>query len=103
MTFLFNSQGEHIANLVGEQLHAPTGANIGHYRADREIFIDMSGQYLGEIVKSNRLMYNASNPYSSTNFGNYGDHGNAGNFGDPGNHGSIGMVSGYRDLSADWL
>ena len=103
MTYLFNSCGEHIANLVGQQLHAPSGANIGHYRADTGIFIDMSGRYLGEVVQGNRLMYKTSSPYRSANFGNYGNYGNAGNYGNPGNAGSIGVIGGYRDVSPDWV
>jgi hypothetical protein len=103
MTYLFNSRGEHIANLVGKQLHAPSGENIGHYREQQGIFIDMSGRYLGEIVQSNRLMYNMSTPYGAVNFGNYGNYGNAGNYGNPGNHGNIGLIGGYRDVDADWL
>ena len=31
MKYLFNSQGQHIANVIGDQLYAPTGANIGHF------------------------------------------------------------------------
>ena len=37
MKYLFNGRGEYIANLVGEQLHAPTGENIGHYLSDHGI------------------------------------------------------------------
>ena len=40
----------------------------------------MSGQYLGEVVYQNRLMYNLNSPYRSTNFGNYGNYGNVGNY-----------------------
>lgn len=103
MEYLFNSRGRHIANFVGQQLHAPTGENIGHYLSDQGVFIDMSGRYLGEIVQGNRLMFNRSSPYRSTNFGAYGNYGNAGNYGNPGNHGSIGTPGGYDDVEADWL
>lgn len=98
MTFLFNSKGKHIANLVNDQLHAPTGQNIGHFLKNYNIFIDMSGRYLGEIVFENRLMYNTASPYRSTNFGRYGNYGNVGNYGNPGNHGCIGTIAGYRDI-----
>ena len=104
MNFLFNSKGQHIANFVqGKRLHAPTGENIGHYLEDKKIFIDMEGQYLGEIVFNDRLMYNRSSQYRSTNYGNHGNFGNAGNHGNPGNHGSIGTVGGFDDVQADWL
>lgn len=103
MDFLFNSRGQHIANFVNGQLHAPTGANIGHFMSDVGIFIDMSGRYLGEIVHRNRLMYNRSSPHRSVNYGNYGDYGNVGNYGNPGNYGSIGLVSGYEDIPPNRL
>ena len=98
MKYLFNGRGKHIANLVGKQLHAPTGKNIGHYLPDQRVFIDMSGRYLGEIVHDDRLMFNRATPYRSTNFGVYGNYGNAGNYGNPGNHGNIGIVGGYDDV-----
>ena len=98
MKFLFNSRGKHIANFVGEQLHAPTGQNIGHYLSDKGIFIDMSGRYLGEIIYEDRLLYNIYSPYRGVSFGCYGNYGNVGNYGNPGNHGSIGTISGYKDV-----
>lgn len=103
MKYLFNSRGEHIANLVGNQLHAPSGANVGHLLPEQGIFIDMQGRYLGEVVHDNRLMYNNASGYRSTNFGNYGNYGNAGNYGNPGHHGSIGAIGGYTDVEADWM
>lgn len=103
MEFLFNGRGQHIANFVGMQLHAPTGENIGHFLPGQGVFIDMSGRYLGEIAHGNRLMFNRSNPYGSTNFGAYGNYGNAGNYGNPGNHGSVGAIGGNDDVEADWL
>ena len=101
MKYLFNSKGQHIANFVNGQLHATTGSNIGHYLESQNIFIDMKGKYIGEIIRENRLMRNKSSPYRSTNFGNYGNYGNVGNYGNPGNHGSIGMIGGYEDVTID--
>lgn len=103
MTYLFNSKGQHIANEVNGQLHAPTGENIGHFLENYGFFIDMSGRYLGEIVHENRLLYSTSCPHGSTNFGNYGNYGNVGNYGNPGNYGNIGMLGGYRDVETPWL
>ena len=103
MEFLFNSRGQHIANYVNGQLHAPTGQNIGHYKESEKVFIDMSGRYLGEIVQYNRLMYNRSSPYKSVNFGSYGNYGNVGNYGNPGNYGSISIIGGYEDIKTPWL
>lgn len=96
--YLFDSKGKHIANFVNGQLYAPTGQNIGHYMKKQEIFIDMSGRYLGEIVMRDRLMFKLSSPYRSMSFGSYGNYGNIGNYGNPGNHGSVGIIGGYRDI-----
>lgn len=101
--YLFNSRGEHIANMVNGQLHAPTGENIGHHLEQYGIFIDMHGRYLGEIIYGNRLAYNRASSYRSINFGNYGNYGNAGNYGNPGNYGAIGFPGGYEDVGAYWL
>ena len=98
MTFLFNSLGDHIANEVDGHLHSPTGENIGHFLSQFGIFIDMKGDYLGEIVQGNRLMYRHHSPHRSVNYGVYGDYGNCGNHGNPGNHGSIGMIPDYEDV-----
>src|SRR6476660_7756319 len=103
MTFLFNSKGKHIANFGNKQLYAPTGKNIGHYLERQQIFIDMHGKYLGEIVHNNRLMFNRSSGYGSVNFGSFGNYGSIGNYGNPGNHGSIGIIAGYQDVEAHWM
>jgi hypothetical protein len=103
MEYLFNSRGQHIANLVNGQLHAPTGRNIGHYLDGHGFFIDMHGRYLGEIIQSNRLMANRNQPYRATNFGVYGNYGNVGNYGNPGNYGIIGVIAGYEDIPAERL
>lgn len=103
MVRLFNSKGEHIANFLNNQLHAPSGENIGHYMEQQKIFIDMNGKYLGEIVSNNRLLLNRSSPYKSMNFGNYGNYGNVGNYGNPGNHGNTGMPGGYEEVDSTWM
>ena len=52
MKRLFNSRGEHTANESGGRLYAPSGPNIGRYIDGAEIFVDLSGRYLGdECVK----------------------------------------------------
>lgn len=103
MRYLFNSRGEHIANEINGQLHAVTGKNIGHMIQDGNFFIDMKGNYMGEIVYENRLLYNTMSPYRSVNYGIHGNYGNVGNYGNPGNHGSIGLLAGYRDISSSQL
>ena len=101
MKYLFDSKGNHIANIVNDQLHAPTGENIGHYLKDYGIFIDMEGQYLGEIIYSIRLVYNTSSPYCNTNFCIYGDHGNVGNYGNAGNCGVISLPTNHKDIEVN--
>lgn len=103
MEFLFNSRGQHIANKVNGHLHSTRGTNIGHFLENYNIFIDMRGRYLGEILYNNRLVYRTNSPYRSTNFGSYGNYGNVGNYGNPGNHGSIGLPGGYKDIDPDNL
>ncbi|MGS0765380.1 hypothetical protein [Syntrophomonas curvata] len=99
MEYLFDSKGNHIANLVNGHLHDPSGQNIGHFLSNEKILIDMHGQYLGEIVQGNRLLFNKTSPYLNVNFGSCGNYGNVGNYGNPGNYGSIGIIGGYRDVS----
>ncbi len=103
MRCLFNSRGQHVANEVNDQLHSPTGANVGHYLENEKIFISMDGHYLGEVIYDNRLVYNHSSPYRSVNFGNYGNYGNVGNYGNPGNYGSVSLPSGYEDIDINKL
>ena len=95
---LFDSRGNHIANMNGNQLHALSGSNIGHYLPNQKIFIDMNGRYMGEIVNGNRLMYRTNSGYSNTSYGSYGNYGNIGNYGNPGNIGSCGTIAGYKDV-----
>ena len=103
MDYLFDSKGRHIANLRNGQLHAPSGRNIGHYLDAHDIFIDMSGRYLGEVVLENRLLYRTNSTHQSVSYGNYGNYGNIGNYGNPGSYGSIGMIAGFVDVPLEKL
>lgn len=100
MKDLHDMNGKHIANFVNGQLHNVRGTNIGHYLEHEQIFIDMHGRYLGEIVNEDRLLYYKASPYMNTNFGIYGNYGNIGNCG---NHGNIGRISfpGYVGVEID--
>ena len=51
------------ANFVNGQLHSTSGKNVGHYLENYNIFIDMSGRCLGEIIFENRLLYNTQTPW----------------------------------------
>jgi hypothetical protein len=103
MKFLFDSHGQHIANEVNGQLHAPTGQNIGHFLSSAGFFIDMEGYYLEEIISGNRLLYRINNGFQNVCYGNYGNYGNVGNYGNPGNYGSIGQIAGFRDIEKNKL
>ncbi len=103
MTRLFDSRGRHIANERGGRLYAPSGSNIGRFIENANIFVDLNGRYLGEIVRGNRLLERTSSGSRSTNFGNAGSTGNIGNHGNPGNVGSIGSIGGFRDIDPQRL
>lgn len=102
MKFLFDSQGHHIANEVNGQLYAPNGPNIGHKLAEDSVFIDMKGKYLGEIVQTDRLLYNSQSPYRTMNYGCMGNFGSIGSFGSPGAIGAISLPSGFSDVDRTW-
>lgn len=103
MKRFYNSRGTHIANESRGRLYATTGSNIGRYIETADIYVDLSGRYLGEVVANNRLMSNRSSGYRSTNFGNAGNSGNIGNAGNPGSAGSIGIISGFEDIDENRL
>jgi hypothetical protein len=103
MERLFDSHGQHIANVAHGRLYAPGGRNIGRYIDSANIFVDIGGRYLGEVLHGNRLLRNRASGYRSTNFGNAGSTGNIGNAGNPGNVGSIGMPGGYEDMDLTTL
>ncbi len=103
MKSLFNSQGQHIANVVNGRLYKPTGQNIGVYRDGQRFFVDLKGYYMGEIVRGNRLMHRNHHPQERVCFGSQGLAGSVGNYGNPGNQGSIGSVGGYKDVDSGKL
>lgn len=103
MQRLFNSSGAHIANESDGRLYAPGGSNVGRFIDSAEIFVDLNGRYLGEIVSDNRLLSRRSSPYHSVNYGNAGNAGNIGNYGNPGNHGTIGIPGGFEDVDPSRL
>ncbi|MFQ3726221.1 hypothetical protein ABLV92_02385 [Staphylococcus equorum] len=50
MKYLFDSKGNHIANLINDHLFSVDGLNIGHRVIDLDVFIDMRGNYIGEVI-----------------------------------------------------
>jgi hypothetical protein len=69
---LFNSTGQHIANVVGGYLYAPGGGNIGRYLEDKQVFIGRDGKYLGEMFGEHRLLRKSSDPYADKVVGDFG-------------------------------
>jgi hypothetical protein len=98
MQYLFDSDGNHIANFANGELYARTGYNIGHYLPAQRIFIDMRGRYLGEIVRNNRLLYNVSSRYRQTTFSANATRSSIGNYGNPGKQNNIGRLMGYENV-----
>lgn len=100
MQYLFNSNGEHIANFVNGHFHHPRGKNIGHYLPEYKIFIDMDGRYLGEFYERDRLMFQKRSPYLRTRFGRYGNYGNVRNYGNPGRYSRLRLPYGVEDIDS---
>jgi len=100
---LYDSRGVHIANAVNDQLHAPSGANIGHFLRHEAIFVDLRGRYVGEIVMGNRLMRNRRSRFTSVNFGSRGNRGNAGSVGTRSSVARVWQVAGYEDIPIEAL
>jgi len=101
VTFLFNGEGTHIANVVKGQLYLPDGAHVGSYQEEKKIFVDLSGHYLGELLYGNRLLCNQFSPYRHERYvpgDKYNELSNIGNYGDPGKESSIGTIDGYEDV-----
>lgn len=100
---LFNSSGRHIANLVRGHLHTPFGRNIGRHLKELDIFIDLQGHYLGEIVFGNRLFRKRTSPHTDLTLGTQLNFGDIGNYGDPGNIGDSGIPEDYLDVPFEML
>lgn len=103
MQYLFNSKGQHIANLRQEKLYAPTGENIGHYLEKEKIVIDVKGRYLGEIIQDNRLVVNPVSPLRYSQHAALGNHGQGGQFGYAGQHGQLNFGQAYQDVVTPWM
>lgn len=97
--YLFDSSGRHIANWAGRRLYAPTGEMIGYYLPAHAIFVDLSGEYLGEIRRGNRLMKRASPPCRDRTFRTPTKSKDAEARGRHESLGSVGKVPGYDDVT----
>jgi hypothetical protein len=98
MKYLFNLHGVHIANGVDDQLYTDKGLHIGCFLKDYEIFIDLKGQYLGEIIFDNRLLFKSDSIYKNFCFGNYLKFNSIEYLGTPGFLGIIAQPSCYENV-----
>ena len=101
--FLFNYKGDHIATFTNGQLYSVLGKNIGHYIESSSIFVDMLGDYLGQIPFANRLLQSDIYKYEGVNYGVYGDYGDIGYLGNIGDGGEIDDVEGFSDIPLERL
>jgi len=103
MDFLYNYKGKHIATLINGQLYSVKGANIGHFLKSSNIFIDIRGNYLGQVPFANRLLYSDIYAYDGISFGSLGDFGNIGYIGDIGEVGNLDVIDGFSDIPVERL
>lgn len=96
--FLYDSQGSPVASLINNNLYSNEGKYIGYFLAEYNIFVSQNGNYLGEIVFDNRLLFNEYSPYRFTNFGATGTPGNVGSYANPGNISAIPLPAGYSNI-----
>lgn len=103
MARLFDSRGNHIANVEAGRLYTTAGSNIGRVIEPFGIYVDISGSYLGELLAGNRLVSNRASGYRTTNFGNVESTENIATAGSPGNYGSFDLPGGYQDIEPSRL
>lgn len=93
MRWLYNSGGQPIAYVDGENVFSSSGRFVGRLSGN-EVW---HGAYIGEIVNGDRLLRRT---YSSTTIrGIPGIPGTPGIPGRPGNIGVIGIPGGYEDVN----
>ncbi|OTG87600.1 hypothetical protein B9T31_03625 [Acinetobacter sp. ANC 4558] len=68
MISLYNSYGKHVANFFNQQLYSPTGESIGYFEPALNIFIDLKGRYLGEIIEHDYIFQKLDSPYLNIHF-----------------------------------
>lgn len=96
---LFDSHGHHIAVVIERHLYNRAGRHIGQYLPQYGVFIDHQGRYLGEVVHSDRLLYNLLSPCRTTNFGvQHRSRSRVCPVGETGPREAIGNITGYTDI-----
>jgi hypothetical protein len=73
--FLFNSKGINVAVAYKGGLFTPEGKVVGRYLEDFDVFVDLRGWYLGQIVDGNRLTKDLTWRHQDLCFGNRGNEG----------------------------
>ena len=67
--FLYNSHGFHVANFLNQSLYTPAGECLGSYVPQLNIFVDLNGNYLGEVVEDHYLISKMDSPYLNMKIG----------------------------------
>lgn len=101
MKYLYDSKGNHIANFLNDTLHTLSGENIAQYLSNYEVFFDMKGYYLGEIIQNYYLMYNKNSPCKDMRFEVYKDNGNIGSYEKRIMRESVNFSKSYKDVEID--
>jgi hypothetical protein len=99
MKYLFDSNGGHIANELDKQLYTDKGKHVGLFLIDYNIFVDLQGKYLAEIVYENHLLHNLDSLCKTFNFGNHIKCRDIGYLGTPCFQGRIIKKSNYIDVN----
>jgi hypothetical protein len=103
MEYFFNYSGKNIAIALDKQLYTPQGNHIGRYVPGQNIYVDLKGNYLGQVPFANRLLRSEIYSFDGINFGEIESFGNIGDIGVVGHGGSIEPIEGFSNISADRL
>lgn len=91
--WLYNSDGDPVAFVSGENVFSARGDFVGKLYPDQQIW---NGDYIGEIYADDRLIYNATRLHGTRVFP--GMPGLPGFAGEPEFKGSFTVPLGYRDV-----
>lgn len=98
----YNYNGQFIATAISEQLYSPHGDHLGRYIPSHKIYVDLKGNYLGQVPFANRLLRSDLYSFDEINFGEIESFGNIGYIGDIGSGGEIEEIDGFSDITISW-
>jgi hypothetical protein len=91
--WFYNSDGDPIAFIQGENVYSVLGDYVGKLDSDKQVW---NGEYIGELYADDRLIYNSSKLFGNRKMP--GLPGLPGFFGEPTYKGSMTLPLGYRDV-----